>query len=615
MQSAMNVNEPDASKDRALRGLGVQLEIVEGLHDSLQYVLKRCDDPELQKVLLQSSQQCDTLKHCNQVLGSRLCELELIDAKHYQALTSEFYSRRGDKEVVPDILLNDWDTTAELQALREKYECAKQEIERLRGHVHNLNDWVRSAKEERVHLKSQIMLLESKKAKQKLSRLPTRSKRKPNDHKEARGFMRRIELLLTGEMSNKEYLFCMGRVDLFRAFSLAVTKLVAERKQLSDINKDLFCAIRENQELGMNLRAIHSSNEIDLRSTYGRIAAEADKIDAGPDLVGSTTAEQACLTAAKEEATRYLVLSSPMIASLQTDGNLAKLSGIVDRFLNEYCRTTEQVTSFLSLQAKRSSVDYLHRRSLIADVFSQADFKAAWTLYNKIEDSPVDGSQFLSFTSVAMRAYLQRAIASEEPETQLEGARLTVKLAKSTRRKGAVEVLKLWRDAQNFNPTSGEVEGWDDDVGLFINNTDLGMNNESTQKKAQNVGTRAFFLLDLEPVVVAAYKRERIEISSFAELVMFSTSKTINSGDFGIFEDVKFYERALRKEPQPETVVAKMKDFALRSIERKEELAKLPQCANLAGVSGPELQEVFARLFQAMFQNIDIHITNNNQIH
>lgn len=58
-------------------------------------------------------------------------------------------------------------------------------------------------------------------------------------------------------------------------------------------------------------------------------------------------------------------------------------------------------------------------------------------------------------------------------------------MAKSTRRKGAVE--------ENFNPTSGEVEKWDDDVGLFVNNTDLGMGNESTQKKAHNVGTRAFF--------------------------------------------------------------------------------------------------------------------------
>lgn len=95
-----------------------------------------------------------------------------------------------------------------------------------------------------------------------------------------------------------------------------------------------------------------------------------------------------------------------------------------------------------------------------------------------------------------------------------------------------------------------------------------------------------FFLLDLEPVVVAAYKRESIEISSFAELVMFSTSKTINSGNFGIYEDVKFYERDLRDEPQPKETVDKMKDFALRSIERKEELAKLPQCANLAEENG-----------------------------
>ena len=67
-------------------------------------------------------------------------------------------------------------------------------------------------------------------------------------------------------------------------------------------------------------------------------------MDGGSDPSGSMTAEQACLTAAKEEATRYLVSSSPMLASLQADGKLAKLSGFVDRSLNEYCRTSEQVT-------------------------------------------------------------------------------------------------------------------------------------------------------------------------------------------------------------------------------------------------------------------------------
>mmetsp|Transcript_1436 Transcript_1436/g.4172 ORF Transcript_1436/g.4172 Transcript_1436/m.4172 type:complete len:477 (-) Transcript_1436:52-1482(-) len=413
----------------------------------------------------------------------------------------------------------------------------------------------------------------------------------------SREFLSRFRQLRAGSNGFPLFVYCFGKIGVLSGAAILSLQHHADALPLRNVYRDLFRAMKENQDLRQHLREVESKEDVDYASTYGSIALSLDGRSTTteeflPSGEGGTNATEA-VEAATKELTHHLVKTNAYIAGLRRLGKSKELADAVRSKLRDCVSNKKQAKIFLSLAAKRGSMDYLQRLVPISDVVSAEDLDSARVMYIANSEEPTvegfDGMTVHSFRTTS----LCRAINSTDASVRLSGTRLLISLSKAIRNKSNKAVLPYWQDAGNFNPYSGVVVEQEDEVkGLFLSQ-DLSVDASSTQKKAQNVATRVFFLQDLDSIITEEYRRHAIHITTFSDILIYSSSTDINK-EFGLFERNDFYEKALRKEVQTVADVAKMQHLANKAMERKKAIAEFDQFANVSG--SDELEEIFARL-------------------
>lgn len=418
-----------------------------------------------------------------------------------------------------------------------------------------------------------------------------------SNKQKSRKFLDRIREKEELKQSSR-FLFAYGQIPIIPGAAMLSVGHCESGHPLHKVDRYLFRAMAENQELCTFLRVVEGGEDVNYGSTYGTIAMTIDKSskrlsDDQPSCDDESSDAAVAVEAAIEELRQQLLKTNPQLASLEKKGREEDLYDSLRSKLREYVTAKKQVKVFLSTAAKRGAMDYLHRKVRISDVLSISDLETARFLYIALSNDPTMDA-FEALTVYSFRtAILRKALNSTDADTRLNGALLIISISKGIRNKSKRAVLPHWQDAGNFNPNTGVVdESTDESEGLFLD-SDISIDASSTQKKAQNVATRSFFLQDLDAIVSREYQRHEIQIDSFSDILVYSSPTDIHK-EFGVFETKIFYEKALKGEAQSTADVKKMRELAEKAMERKMVTNECDQFANVAGEG--DLGEIFSRL-------------------